>query len=729
MIVLQTTTLLLPIQDGAPTITSLESLRSSCRCDLMRYTRSIAILLPSPVTLALTVAVLLRSCWRAKSFSRVIRISTRRLVILPSRGRKSDIETEPLTGWLHNTKPKTISAVMDDSSPAMKRLVGEKMKEYRNHRIIAPPAIHPCGNKRAMVTEHCISVPLDHVDLENTTKLSLMTNSITVINRIDSAFDTLESFTDRPRIELYFCTINLVTNSDVDELYVSSLSDMDIDSVKRAEIYLKRGAIDPSQSMIYLQGGPGFGCAAPVSGLSLSSSKSSWASAVLLGEVTNLDGSTFDHVILMDQRGTGRSSPITKQTLSKMFPDLFLLDSDVENESDFVMKLKEAQMSLAVTEASSYLTKFRADSIIRDAEWIREALCRLPTPVTSKSTEDADDKDDRPPRPWGAALGQSFGGFCLMTYLSTIMHPPRMCLFTGGIAPMNTPIREVYDRLWVRVEERNQKYYHTYPGDVVVVKRIVRRLIDTPALLPGGGMLTARRFLQLGLGLGGSPGSAFANLHSVISSAFLDDNHDELSCAFLKKVEQNQSFDDAPLYFLLHESIYADGPLAGPTKWAAHSSYECYKKWGNDAHLPVFDYSITPNDDSRPILFFGEMVFPWMTNDYEEVSGRGMVALSEALATKDDWLPLFDAKNMRRALIGGDNWNEPPKTKAASVSYYDDMYVDFDCAMKLVKRDGPMEGVKVWITNEFQHSGLRDDGANILSKLVSMAKGTLHVPS
>jgi len=698
----------------------------------MRYTRSIAILLPSrSVTLALTVAVLLgSSCWRAYSFSRVGGISTRRLVILPLRGGKSDTETEPLTGWLHNTKPKAISTSITTNergtmdSPAMKRLLVEKMKEYRNHRIISPPAIHPCGNKRAMVTEHRISAPLHHVDMEKTTKLrALRDNTINLVNRVDSAFDTLESFTDRPSIDLYFCIIELITNSDVDELYISSSSDLDIDSVKRAEIYLKRGAIDPSRSMIYLQGGPGFGCAAPVSGLSLTSSKSSWASAVLLGEVTNLDGSTFDRVILMDQRGTGRSSPITKQTLRRMFPNLFLLGSDVENdESDAVMQLKEAQISLAVTEASSYLTKFRADSIIRDAEWIREALCRSSTPMTSKSAEDTNDKDDFLPRPWGAALGQSFGGFCLMTYLSSIMHPPRMCLFTGGIAPMNTPIREVYDRLWVRVEERNRKYYEKYPGDVVVVKRIVRRLITKPALLPCGGMLTARRFLQLGLGLGGSPGSAFANLHSVISSAFLDDNDDEISLSFLKKVEQNQSFDDAPLYFILHESIYADGPLAGPTKWAAHSSYESYK-------IPVFDYHITSNDDSRPTLFFGEMVFPWMTNDYEEVSGRGMVSLSEALATKDDWLPLFDAKNMRRALIGGDNANEPPRTNAASVSYYDDMYVDFDCAMKLVKRDGPMEGVKVWITNEYQHSGLRDDGANIFLKLVSMAKGTVHVPS
>lgn len=55
--------------------------------------------------------------------------------------------------------------------------------------------------------------------------------------------------------------------------------------------------------------------------------------------------------------------------------------------------------------------------------------------------------------------------------------------------------------------------------------------------------------------------------------------------------------------------------------------------------------------------------------------------------------------------------------------------VDFDLAMKLVARGGPLEGVKVWITNEYQHSGLRDDGANIVCKLVSMAKGTIHVPS
>ena len=125
---------------------------------------------------------------------------------------------------------------------------------------------------------------------------------------------------------------------------------------------------------------------------------------------------------------------------------------------------------------------------------------------------------------------------------------------------MNTQVGEVYDRLWLRVKERNLLYYKHYPGDVHMVKKIVQYLLSqddsNPIKLPSGGTLTARRFLQLGLALGGSPGSSFANLHSVVNSAFLDDDDDELSAAFLKRIDYEQSFDDAPLYFLLHESKF-----------------------------------------------------------------------------------------------------------------------------------------------------------------------------
>jgi hypothetical protein len=41
--------------------------------------------------------------------------------------------------------------------------------------------------------------------------------------------------------------------------------------------------------------------------------------------------------------------------------------------------------------------------------------------------------------------------------------------------------------------------------------------------------------------------------------------------------------------------------------------------------------------------------------------------------------------------------------------------------MRVTARGGPLEKCKVWITNEYQHSGLRDDGARIFTKLLGMA--------
>ena len=155
-------------------------------------------------------------------------------------------------------------------SPAMKRLLIEKMKDYRNHRIINPPALHPCGdnNKRMVVTEHKVAVPLYHADLEQAS--TSITSSITPIDSVDSRYDTNESF-DKPTIDVYFTITELVTNS-ADEAFFLSLANTDITPRQRADMYLQRdgsSSIDTSRMILYLQGGPGFGAAAPVSGLSL----------------------------------------------------------------------------------------------------------------------------------------------------------------------------------------------------------------------------------------------------------------------------------------------------------------------------------------------------------------------------------------------------------------------------------------------------------------------------
>lgn len=307
-----------------------------------------------------------------------------------------------------------------------------------------------------------------------------------------------------------------------------------------------------------------------------------------------------------------------------------------------------------------------------------------------------------------------------MTYLSQISRPPRVCLFTGGIAPMLTPAYEAYKSLWERVKERNLRYYKMYPGDISIVKTIVKALLEEPAPLPSGGLLTARRFLQLGLGLGGNTAS-FAKLHSALSTAFLDVNGDEveLKRSFLKEMDSALPYDDCPFYYWLHECIYADGPECSPTNWAAHHAYEDLVKANK-----VYDFRYTSSleDDAQPTLFFGEMVFPWMTEDFQELSGVGLESLAKELAIKKDWAKLFDKNHMRAVLSDG-------TCKAAAAVYYEDMYVDFDSCMKVLARGAPLENCKAWVTNEYQHSGLRDDGARIFAKLHGMATGSVRIPS
>jgi len=587
----------------------------------------------------------------------------------------------------------------------------------RKHRIVTPPAFHACGDGRqVVVTEHMLSVPLSRqrtVSVPHAWPVSSIDIYFAVVEKIDSFnkafFTELAHFTPERRAKEY-----------VEDACLQTADDM----------------------MLFLQGGPGFGAPTPVAGISLNGS-SSWVASAL---------NQYSRIVLMDQRGTGRSNPITKQSLERLFQDLFQLDNrlDVSSQTPLEeLKVSHSEsaekVQFAVAGATTFLAQFRADNIVEDAEAVKNSL--LDSRGTSKQ-----------PGPWGCALGQSFGGFCLMTYLSKISHPPKICLLTGGIAPMLTPMNDVYTNLWGRVKERNRRYYDAYPGDIPIVKLIVKTLLEDPVPLPSGGKLTARRFLQLGISLGGGS-SSFAKLHSMLASAFLDnsdlDDELEFKRSFLKEMDSSLSYDDNPLYFWLHETIYADGPETAPTNWAAHRAYEDLCKANKE-----FDYKYTSslNDNAKPTLFFGEMVFPWMADDFQELSGIGLKAVANALATKKDWGKLYDPNRMRTTLSDG-------SSVAAAAVYYEgqymdvvdvadvcnavvnliltigkpiffktffciaDMYVDFNACMKVASQDSPLEHCKIWVTNEYQHSGIRDDEATIFSKLHNMATGSIRVPS
>lgn len=608
-----------------------------------------------------------------------------------SRKEPSAPETPLRTGWLHNTespsekkKQEAGSSTTSTTSMARQRLE-QAMKEQRNrHEISAPPTFHAADdNTMIMTTEHTIQVPLYHDTSEN-----------------------------QKRITLYFSIVEKVTLAERNQwLQYEKRNANQISANQRAQHYVQEHPRETlttaDRLLLYLQGGPGFGAPTPVVSLGLSSS---WLSAAL---------QHYDRVVLMDQRGTGRSTPITAQRLKRQYPNLFLFDENEHQDTiptlDEIKKQNQDNGKVqlvqdAVQEVYEYMCSFRADSIVQDAEILRDALL-------FNRLEEQDTKPSPTPTPWGCCLGQSYGGFCQMTYLSQVKDPPRIMLFTGGIAPMLTPLYDVYSSLWERVKDRSLQYYDMFPSDISLVKRIVQKLIVKPVVLPSGGRLTARRFLQLGLSLGGSP-SSFASLHKLFSSALIEyeDGTYEFNRAFLKQLEIEQSFDDAPLYFWMHETIYGDGPTTPPSIWAAQRSLMDKPS--------EFDYMSTAysESDETPVLFYGEMVFPWMSDDYGELRSVGLKAVAEKLAQKNDWKPLYDAAAMRQPFIEG-------KTSSAAAVYQGDMFVDYDCCMKVTARGGPLEYVKCWITNEYQHSGLRDDGKTIFSKLHSMATGGTRVPS
>ncbi len=645
-----------------------------------------------------------------------------------SASTSSDPQKEARTGWLHNnnsnkntnskstTKSSTGNTSMKEPTAttitnlAQRRLELAKLQQQRNHRIVSPPTFHPCGDDRVVVsTEHYISVPVFRSINDDPTKDKNMENTQHKNERMD----------------VYFCIVETVTSEASRQFFRTELANMALSPNQRAIKYVERSAMQNADDMVlYLQGGPGFGAPTPSVSLGLGKGCGSWADAAL-HEIG------YRRIVLMDQRGTGKSTPITKQTLEQKFPYLFLLDNDddmtrIETALSNTMSPKPdiEKVQNAADEVTEYLSHFRADNIVYDSEFIRNALM---APLSFDDENSSIESSD--PKPWGCSLGQSYGGFCQMTYLSKVEHPPKIMLFTGGIAPMLSDTVEVYEKLWYRVRERNLRYYEMYPGDIQLVKVIVQKLLQQPVLLPSGGRLTAQRFLSLGISLGGAP-SSFASLHELLSSAFVGSslavflgsraNELTFSVAFLKQIEVQQSFDDHPIYFWLHESIYADGSGRSPTNWAADTAYNKLVSSANSEF--DFRHTSTISSNDTPTIFFGEHVFPWMSEDFAELRGVGLRMVADQLAMKSDWSRLYDEEKIKAILCD-------ERTRAAAAVYHDDMYVEFDACMKVIARDGPLGKCKVYVTNDYQHSGLRDGGAKLFTKLHGMAKGGTRTPS
>ncbi|RRT51899.1 hypothetical protein B296_00050830 [Ensete ventricosum] len=60
------------------------------------------------------------------------------------------------------------------------------------------------------------------------------------------------------------------------------------------------------------------------------------------------------------------------------------------------------------------------------------------------------------------------------------------------------------------------------------------------------------------------------------------------------------------------------------------------------------------------------------------------------------------------------------KVPVAAAVYYEDMYVNFKLAMETASE---IAGIRLWVTNEYMHSGLRDNGYQVLEQLIGMLQG------
>ena len=361
--------------------------------------------------------------------------------------------------------------------------------------------------------------------------------------------------------------------------------------------------------LVFLQGGPGSEAPRPTR----HPSSPGWLDRAL----------TDFRVLMLDQRGTGRSTPIG--TLPGM----------------------------TAVEQAEYFAHFRADAIVRDAEHIRREL-----------------GVER----W-SVLGQSFGGLCVMTYLSIAPEGLREAFVTGGLAPIGPRIEDVYRATYPRTLERCRRYYERYPADRERVRALRDRLEGDDVRLPSGDRLTARRLRQLGNLLGMSTGAE--DLHHILELP-VD------APAFRHDVEASLGFARNPLYAVLQEACWADG---GATRWAA------------ERLLPA-EY------EENPELFVGEHVYPWM---FEEYGALAPLRQAADILAEREWPRLYDADRLAA--------NEVP---VAAAIYAEDMYVERAFSEETAAH---IRGLRPWLTNEYEHNALRADGGRVLGQLIDLARG------
>ncbi|WP_417563279.1 alpha/beta fold hydrolase [Microbacterium sp.] len=399
-------------------------------------------------------------------------------------------------------------------------------------------------------------------------------------------------------VEDHTITVPLVWGDDAD--------------TRTIEVYAAVVAREGGESLpylVFLQGGPGSEAPRPYHG----PMSPSWLDAAL----------EHYRVVMIDQRGTGRSTPIG--------------DADLARDTD---------------ELVEYITHLRADAIVRDCEAMRAHLGAASWSV----------------------LGQSFGGFTTLAYLSTDASSLREVFFTGGLSAVGRHPDDVYALTYDKLREASERYYRRFAHHRDTVRRLADLAGEGRIVLPDGEVVSVSRLRSLGVLLGSNHG--WQSLHSLLET-------EPSTNAFRYDLAHALPYSARnPLYYVFHESSYADGFA---TRWSADRVEPA--DFRDDATLLTGEHVRRDWLDTVPGLT------PW-----KDVT----LALAE-----HEWPSLYDAEVLRASEAHG-----------AAAVYLNDLYVPVEFSLETAAL---LPGVTPWVTSEHEHSGLRE--GDVLPHLFDLAHG------
>ena len=249
----------------------------------------------------------------------------------------------------------------------------------------------------------------------------------------------------------------------------------------------------------------------------------------------------------------------------------------------------------------------------------------------------------------------------------------------------------MYRATYTKLTFRQEQFFTQVPWANDRIREIAYHLDNSDETLPTGERLSSRRFRTIGINLG--RGDGYLSLAYLLENPFVTvKGVKRLRRDFLASVGSQVSFEGAPLYAAIHESIYGGVGGTHPTNWSAHRIRE---------EIAGYEENADPRTADKFYLT-GEHIYPWQFT--EDPALRPFAESAEQLA-QYEW---------RHNPYDADTLGSAASPTAAAAVYVDDVFVPFELSMATAHA---YRDVRPHITNFYQHDGIGFGGAEILGIL------------